>query len=113
MDLCGTSDPFVKCYLLPDRKRKLETKVRRKTLNPVWNEVLSFEGKFSFVQTNFKKTSRDFEHYCTKIRSSCNYSVALQNLYALILVINGLFFLTDPRNLKVFRQYLVIIRYCK
>ena len=46
MDLFGTSDPFVKCYLLPDRKRKLETKIRRKTLNPIWNEVLSFEGQY-------------------------------------------------------------------
>ncbi|XP_026696415.2 synaptotagmin-7 [Ciona intestinalis] len=44
MDLSGTSDPFVKCCLLPDRKRKLETKIRRKTLHPVWNETMSFEG---------------------------------------------------------------------
>ena len=44
MDLTGTSDPFVKCCLLPDRKRKLETKTKRKTLNPVWREKLTFEG---------------------------------------------------------------------
>nr|CAB3266768.1 synaptotagmin-7 [Phallusia mammillata] len=44
MDLSGTSDPFVKCCLLPDRKRKLETKIRHKTLNPTWQETLSFEG---------------------------------------------------------------------
>lgn len=45
MDLSGYSDPFVKCCLLPDRKRKLETKIRRKNLNPTWNETLFFEGK--------------------------------------------------------------------
>jgi len=28
MDLGGTSDPYVKIYLLPDKKRKQETKVR-------------------------------------------------------------------------------------
>ena len=48
MDLGGTSDPFVKCCLLPDRKHKLESKIRRKTLNPVWNETLLFEGWWLF-----------------------------------------------------------------
>lgn len=47
MDLSGFSDPFVKCCLLPDRKLKLETKIRRKTLNPTWSETLFFEG-FSY-----------------------------------------------------------------
>ncbi|KAL1247130.1 hypothetical protein QQF64_022506, partial [Cirrhinus molitorella] len=43
-DFSGTSDPFVKIYLLPDRKHKLETKVKRKNLNPHWNETFLFEG---------------------------------------------------------------------
>ncbi|XP_057314899.1 synaptotagmin-7-like [Hydractinia symbiolongicarpus] len=43
-DLSGTSDPFVKVLLLPDKKNKLETRVKRKRLNPVWNEVFTFEG---------------------------------------------------------------------
>lgn len=43
-DLSGTSDPFVKVLLLPDKKNKLETRVKRKKLNPVWNEVFTFEG---------------------------------------------------------------------
>ena len=41
-DFSGTSDPFVKLYLLPDKK--LETKVKRKNLNPHWNETFLFEG---------------------------------------------------------------------
>ena len=43
MDLGGLSDPYVKLYLLPERKRKYETKVHRKTLNPVFNETFKFE----------------------------------------------------------------------
>ncbi|XP_026108787.1 synaptotagmin-7-like isoform X2 [Carassius auratus] len=43
-DFSGTSDPFVKIYLLPDRKHKLETKIKRKNLNPHWNETFLFEG---------------------------------------------------------------------
>ncbi|VDM98679.1 unnamed protein product [Thelazia callipaeda] len=35
MDMSGTSDPYVKLYLLPEKKKKVETKVHRKTLNPV------------------------------------------------------------------------------
>uniref|UniRef100_A0AAV2KJ94 C2 domain-containing protein n=1 Tax=Knipowitschia caucasica TaxID=637954 RepID=A0AAV2KJ94_KNICA len=40
-DLCGTSDPYVKVYLLPDRK-KFQTRVHRKMLNPTFNESFLF-----------------------------------------------------------------------
>jgi len=43
MDMGGTSDPYVKVYLLPDKKKKFETKVHRKTLNPVFNETMNFK----------------------------------------------------------------------
>ncbi len=43
-DFSGTSDPFVKVLLLPNKKHKMETKVKRKKLNPVWNETFLFEG---------------------------------------------------------------------
>ena len=38
----GVSDPYVKAYLLPDRgkRSKRKTGVQRKTLNPVFNEIL-------------------------------------------------------------------------
>ncbi|XP_012587720.1 PREDICTED: synaptotagmin-10-like [Condylura cristata] len=38
----GTSDPYVKLYLLPDRKRKFQTRVHRKTLHPVFEETFQF-----------------------------------------------------------------------
>lgn len=43
MDLGGTSDPYVKVYMLPDKKKKFETKVQRKNLSPVFNETFSFK----------------------------------------------------------------------
>lgn len=43
MDMSGTSDPYVKLYLLPEKKKKVETKVHRKTLNPVFNETFIFK----------------------------------------------------------------------
>lgn len=51
MDMCGTSDPYVKVYLMPDKKKKFETKVHRKTLNPVFNETFSFKVPYAEVTT--------------------------------------------------------------
>ncbi|KAI4888836.1 hypothetical protein NFI96_023946 [Prochilodus magdalenae] len=45
MDMGGTSDPYVKVYLLPDKKKKFETKVHRKTLNPTFNEQFTFKAE--------------------------------------------------------------------
>ncbi|XP_026315331.1 synaptotagmin 1 isoform X3 [Hyposmocoma kahamanoa] len=44
LDMGGTSDPYVKVYLLPDKKKKFETKVHRKTLSPVFNETFVFKS---------------------------------------------------------------------
>uniref|UniRef100_A0A8C2XRR4 Synaptotagmin Va n=1 Tax=Cyclopterus lumpus TaxID=8103 RepID=A0A8C2XRR4_CYCLU len=47
MDLGGTSDPYVKVYMLPDKKKKFETKIQRKNLCPVFNETFSFKIPYS------------------------------------------------------------------
>ncbi|XP_028669455.2 synaptotagmin-C [Erpetoichthys calabaricus] len=49
-DANGFSDPYVKIYLLPDRKKKFQTKVHRKTLNPVFNETFHFGVPFAELQ---------------------------------------------------------------
>ncbi|MGH0116491.1 UNVERIFIED_CONTAM: hypothetical protein FKN15_009624 [Acipenser sinensis] len=41
-DFTGTSDPYVKIYLLPDRKKKFQTRVHRKTLDPIFDETFQF-----------------------------------------------------------------------
>ncbi|XP_049676754.1 synaptotagmin-8 [Accipiter gentilis] len=43
MDSGGTSDPYVIVYLTSDTKKRYETKVYRKTLNPVFNESFTFQ----------------------------------------------------------------------
>ncbi|KAJ8272306.1 hypothetical protein COCON_G00111650 [Conger conger] len=50
-DFSGTSDPYVKIYLLPDRKTKHQTKVHRKTLNPVFDEVFLFPVSYNELPT--------------------------------------------------------------
>lgn len=67
LDMGGTSDPYVKVYLLPDKKKKFETKVHRKTLSPVFNETFTFKvshilwaqykGNFVFDRSFFKINS--------------------------------------------------------
>ena len=40
----GLTDPFVKIYLLPDKKPKYETKVHRKNLNPKFDQTFIFKN---------------------------------------------------------------------
>ncbi|KAM3870574.1 synaptotagmin-1-like [Diretmus argenteus] len=47
MDVGGSSDPYVKLYLLPDKKKKFETKVHRKTLDPTFNENFTFKVPYT------------------------------------------------------------------
>lgn len=45
MDTNGYSDPYVKCYLLPDpsKKTKRRTKVKKKNLNPEFNQTFAYK----------------------------------------------------------------------
>lgn len=51
MDLNGFSDPFVKIYLTPDKKKKYETRVHRKTLNPIFEETYQITIPYSELMT--------------------------------------------------------------
>ncbi|XP_038663710.1 synaptotagmin VIII [Scyliorhinus canicula] len=44
MDLGGTSDPYVIVYLLPEKTQTFETKVYRRTLNPIFKERFTFKA---------------------------------------------------------------------
>jgi synaptotagmin-1 len=64
-DFGGTSDPYVKVCVLPDKRLKHQTRVHKKTLNPQFNET------FVFHQMEFRSiTDRsvyfeviDFDHF--------------------------------------------------
>ncbi len=43
MDIGGTSDPYVKLHMLPEKKKKFLTKKLKKTLNPVYDETFVFQ----------------------------------------------------------------------
>ncbi|XP_029697523.1 synaptotagmin-2-like [Takifugu rubripes] len=64
MDLGGSSDPDIKLYLLPDKKKKFETKVLRKNLDPNFNETFSF--KVPYTELGGRKlvmTVYDFDRF--------------------------------------------------
>lgn len=46
------SDPYMKVTMLPERKPKFETKIKRNTLNPIYNETFSFNVRI-FLQLIF------------------------------------------------------------
>ncbi len=63
-DFSGTSDPYAKIYLLPDRKKKFQTKVHRKTLCPEFNEKFAFHVSYSDLQQRVLQFSiYDFDRF--------------------------------------------------
>uniref|UniRef100_A0A2P2ID37 Synaptotagmin 1 n=1 Tax=Hirondellea gigas TaxID=1518452 RepID=A0A2P2ID37_9CRUS len=51
LDVGGKSDPYVRIYLLPDKKKKNETKVHKKTLNPVFNETFTYKLSYEDIMS--------------------------------------------------------------
>ena len=63
-DFSGTSDPYVKVYLLPDRKNKHQTKVHRKTLNPIFDEQFMFPLAYTELHSRTLQFSvYDFDRF--------------------------------------------------
>lgn len=77
-DLCGTSDPYVKVYLLPDRK-KFQTRVHRKTLNPTFSETFQFPVPYDELAVRKLHMSVfDFDRFS---RHDMIGEVVLENLF--------------------------------
>lgn len=64
----GTSDPYVKLQLLPEKRHRVKTRVLRRTLNPQFDESFTFYGVtrdqlahigLHFVVLSFDRFSRD------------------------------------------------------
>ncbi|XP_076179399.1 synaptotagmin-10 [Ptiloglossa arizonensis] len=63
-DVTGSSDPYIKIYLLPDRKKKFQTKVHRKNLNPVFNETFIFSVSYEELRERYLQFSvYDFDRF--------------------------------------------------
>ncbi|KAA0707711.1 Synaptotagmin-6 Synaptotagmin VI [Triplophysa tibetana] len=78
-DLCGSSDPYVKIYLLPDRKRKFQTRVHRKTLNPTFDETFQFPVPYEeLVSRKLHLSVFDFDRFS---RHDMIGEVILENLF--------------------------------
>nr|XP_045620929.1 synaptotagmin-10-like isoform X1 [Procambarus clarkii]XP_045620930.1 synaptotagmin-10-like isoform X2 [Procambarus clarkii] len=63
-DVSGSSDPYVKVYLLPDRKKKFCTKVHRRNLNPEFNETFVFSAQMAELRERTLQFSvYDFDRF--------------------------------------------------
>ncbi|XP_013191364.2 synaptotagmin-10 isoform X1 [Amyelois transitella] len=63
-DVTGSSDPYIKVFLLPDRKKKFQTKVHRKNLNPVFNETFLFSVPYEELRQRYLQFSvYDFDRF--------------------------------------------------
>ncbi|XP_069489490.1 synaptotagmin-6 [Ambystoma mexicanum] len=78
-DFCGSSDPYVKIYLLPDRKRKFQTRVHRKTLNPTFDE--SFQFPVPYDELTLRKLHLSVFDFDRFSRHDMIGEVILENLF--------------------------------
>lgn len=100
-DFSGTSDPYVKIYLLPDRKTKHQTKVHRKTLNAVFDEVFLFPVAYAELSSRKLHFSvYDFDRF------------SRHDLIGQVVVDNFLELADFPRETKLCRdiQYVTSVR---
>ncbi|XP_078112522.1 synaptotagmin VIII [Sander vitreus] len=64
MDLGGTSDPYVKVHIRPDKSKTFETKVFKSTLNPTFNEQFTFQiSKSSLMKSTAVMKVFDFNRF--------------------------------------------------
>ncbi|XP_053175366.1 synaptotagmin VIII [Scomber japonicus] len=64
MDLGGSSDPYVKVYVCPDKSKTCETKVFRHTLNPAFNEQFNFPiSKSTLMKSTVVMQVYDFNRF--------------------------------------------------
>ncbi|KAK7916516.1 hypothetical protein WMY93_012277 [Mugilogobius chulae] len=64
MDLGGSSDPYVKVYICPEKDKTCETKVLKNTLTPVFNEQFTFQiTKDSLMQSTVVMQVYDFNRF--------------------------------------------------
>ncbi|XP_061076006.1 synaptotagmin-6-like isoform X1 [Conger conger] len=78
-DFCGSSDPYVKIYLLPDRKQKFQTRVHRKTLNPTFDE--SFQFPVPYEELGGRKLHMSVFDFDRFSRHDMIGEVILENLF--------------------------------
>lgn len=64
MDVGGSSDPYVKVYILPEKSKTCETKVFRHTLQPIFNEHFIFQVRIPWMQSFLPST---FTYYTQHI----------------------------------------------
>ncbi|XP_076273187.1 synaptotagmin-10-like isoform X2 [Rhynchophorus ferrugineus] len=63
-DIIGSCDPYIKLHLLPDRKKKFQTKVHRKNQNPIFNETFIYSVTYDDLETRYLQFSvYDFDRF--------------------------------------------------
>jgi hypothetical protein len=63
----SSANPYVKVCLLPDKRKKLQTKTRQKTSNPLFNEQFIFSCPlFGLKERTLRFTVCDFDRFSRK-----------------------------------------------